>query len=64
MSPVVTQSDIIRSEAIGPIRVDYALLFTDPSDYRPVLAVVQDLLWPFLSSKGLPNRLSGDAIRV
>lgn len=63
MTPSVVQGDKVRSEQIGSIRVEYALLFNSPNDARPVLTIVQDLLWPFLGRGGVPNMLCGSTSR-
>lgn len=63
MNPAVTQSELVRSEQVGAIRVEYARLFNSAADTRPVLLIVNDLLWPFLSA-GAGQYLSGSAARV
>lgn len=63
LTPSVIPSDQVRVEQIGPIRVEYASLFNSPEDARPVLTIVQDLLWPFLGV-GAGQRLSGTSSRV
>lgn len=55
MAPSVVQSEKVRSEQIGSIRVEYANLFTSASDARPTLVFVNDLLDPFLATDvGIP----------
>jgi hypothetical protein len=63
INPTVVQSEKVRSEQIGSIRVEYANLFNSASDTRPVLLIVNDLLWPFLGA-GAGQYLSGRADRV
>lgn len=64
MSPSVTPSERVRSEQVGPIRVEYANIFNSPNDSRPVLLAVLDLLWPFFREDASTNVLSGSAQRV
>lgn len=63
MNPSVVQSEKVRSEQVGSIRVEYANLFNSAADTRPVLLAVNDLLWPFLAP-GVGQYLSGRADRV
>lgn len=63
MNPTVTLSTRVKTEQIGSIRVEYVNLFNNAADERPVLLIVQDLLWPFMRS-GAQSGLSGDAVRV
>lgn len=63
MNPQVVLSEKVRSEQVGSIRVEYANIFNNATDARPVLTVVSDLLWPFLAN-GQGNVLSGTTNRV
>lgn len=63
LNPTVVQSEKVRSEQVGSIRVEYANLFNSAADTRPVLLIVNDLLWPFLGA-GAGQYLSGRADRV
>jgi hypothetical protein len=63
MNPTVVQSDKVRSEQVGAIRIEYANLFNNVSDSRPILMIVADMIWPFLAT-GQGNALSGISQRV
>lgn len=63
LNPTVTNADLVKSEQVGSIRVEYARLFNSASEARPTLLIVNDLLWPFLGA-GFGQTLSGAAYRV
>jgi len=63
LNPTVVQSEMVKSEQIGSIRVEYARLWNTASAARPTLLIVNDLLWPFLGY-GAGQDLSGVAFRV
>lgn len=63
LNPTVVQSEKVRVEQVGAIRTEYANLFNSAADTRPVLLIVNDLLWPFLGA-GAGQYLSGRADRV
>jgi hypothetical protein len=63
LNPTVVQSDLVKVEQVGSIRVEYARLFNSASEARPTLLIVNDLLWPFLGA-GQGQYLSGVAQRV
>src|SRR6185437_15712248 len=58
LNPTVVQSELVRVEQVGAIRTEYARLFNSASEARPVLLIVNDLLWPFLGA-GAGQYLSG-----
>lgn len=63
MNPSVVRYDRMKSEQIGAIRVEYANMFNNVSDARPVLMIVADLVWPFLrTNTGSP--LGGSSTRM
>lgn len=64
MNPSVVLADKVRSETVGPISVEYALLFNNASDARPMLTVVQDLIAPFIGRGGGGSSLSGSTVRA
>jgi hypothetical protein len=55
LSPVVTPSDAVKSETIGPISVEYALPTASVNEHRAKSAAVMDLIRHFVCSGGLSS---------
>lgn len=49
LNPVVTLTDRVSSESVGPISVSYANMGNDPTASRPMLPIITDILKPLLS---------------
>lgn len=62
MYPVVTQTDRVKREKVGPLEVEYLNNQTDAYADRPFLTKVVDIIGPFLMP-GSKNRLTGKAVR-
>lgn len=50
LNPTVVLAEKVTSEQVGPIRVEYANLFSSASASRPVLLQVEDLIAPFVDA--------------
>jgi hypothetical protein len=53
LSPVITPSDAVKSETVGPISVEYALPTASVNEHRAKSATVMDLIRHFTCSGGL-----------
>lgn len=62
MNPIITIADKVKSEQVGPIRVEY-LTTRQPQDSKPVLLKVTDLIGQFLR-KGAGNPFAGTSVRI
>jgi hypothetical protein len=60
-SPDVTMTERVRSEAVGPLRTEYAAVPATADAARPVLTLVMDLIGGLLSASS--NPLVGSAVR-
>ena len=63
LQPVYTSHDRVKSEAVGPLRVEYDVSRKDAAGARPVILIVRDIIAEFLAP-GFANRLSGRAVRA
>jgi hypothetical protein len=52
LSPVITPSDAVKSETIGPISVEYANPLAGVNEHRAASAMVRDLIAPFVCGRG------------
>jgi len=61
-TPTYTPHERVKSEGVGPLKVEYDLSRTDADGARPIMLVVKDLIGQFLVS-GAGSRLQGASTR-
>ncbi len=63
MTPDFIESDLVKSERVGEIAVEYARTNNSAEAARPVLLMVRDLIGQFLVTGG-SNPMVGTVYRV
>jgi hypothetical protein len=63
MNPDFKASELVKSEKVGQIAVEYALSSMNADGQRPVLLIVRDMITQFLAV-GVGNSIVGSSFRV